>query len=823
MHREPILALAAWLTLSASALAQTWEPGPTLPTGGAPRQYAAGVNQNGVLYALGGTPWTNGVDGDGVVHQLVGATWVETAPLDGMGPVIGGAAGMDALGRIVLYGGYIMDDGGPGDDKAYDPNQGPNVSIAARNAPDSAIGHFAWAADDAGRLYGFGGGPGAGGPNSGYCDRYDGLADAWTVLAPMPTAVADACAAYDGNGHMLVFGGINQAGNARLANVAQYDIASNTWSDAAVPDMPVALSGARAVLGADGRIYVLGGETGPIGAGTTQAAVYKLDFGSNAWTVVASMSTPRKWFACTLGSDDYIYAIGGDNDTGGTNTVEKLFTPRCPTITAGPDALAAWRGTIASFAVTVTGAAPFMYQWRKDDVALSDGPTGTGSVVSGADSATLIISNPDENDIAAYDVVVTNACGTVVSGSADLSIRVPPVIPTNWEVSSIHPAWAQYSSYARGISNGRIGGSANTPTVLPDGRTFNLDHPIVWDVATLSPTDVTPPGSVGGGIYDVEGDLLVGWFWHTWECWGGGQPWTCAWQSAGYWTAPAMSFQEAVHSSGAEYDWLNATDGQRMVGTLVYEWSEFNYEAQGHYWPTPNQVVTLHFAGASDSYASAVDGARQFGSYYASGSTHAVMWSGSAASRVDLHPAGYTGSSISGAGDGQAVGSAGSHAGLWVNSAAAFIDLNPPGAASSGAVAAHQGMQAGSTPDGAALWTGTPESWFNLGAFLPPGFTASFAEDFEIAPDGVVTVVGYGYNVETGRYEALMWRSVAAPACPGDLDGDGDVDLADLSALLTNYGAGAGMTYADGDIDGDGDVDLADLSALLTAFGTACN
>ncbi len=822
MHRTSIMAFAAWLTASASTLAQTWEPGPALPTAGAPRQYAAGINRNGTLYALGGTPWTNGVDGDGVVHQLAGGTWMEIAPLDGMGPVVGGAAGVDALGRVVLYGGFILGDDGPGDDKAYDPVEGPNVSIAARNAPGSAIGHFAWAVDGEGRLYGFGGGPGGGGPNSGYCDRYDGNADAWTVLAPMPTRVADACAVYDGNGHMLVFGGINQAGNARVANVAQYDIASNTWTDTAVPDMPAALSGARAVLGADGRVYVFGGESGPIGAGTTQSAVYKLDLGSNVWTPVASMSTPRKWFACALGSDDYIYAVGGDNDAGGTNTVEKLFTPRCPTIAAGPDPLAAWRGTIASFAVTVTGAPPFTYRWRKDGVELSDGPTGNGSVVSGATSATLAVIDPDESDIGAYDVVITNACGTVVSGSADLSIRVPPVIPTDWEVFNIHPAWAENSSYARGVSNRRIGGSANTPTILPDGRTFSLDHPIVWDAETLSHADVTPPDSVGGSIYDVEGDLLVGWFWHTWDCWGGSQWWTCAWQSGGYWAAPALSFQEAVHSSGAEYDFLNATDGQRMVGTLVYEWSEGNYEAQGHYWPTPNQVVTLHFAGASDSYVSAVDGARQFGSYYASGSTHAVMWTGSAASHVDLHPAGYASSSISGAGDGQAVGVAGSHAGLWVNSAAAFIDLNPPGVTSSGAVAAHQGMQAGSTPDGAALWTGAPESWFNLGAFLPPGFTASVAEDFEIDADGTVTVVGYGFNAQTARYEALMWRAVAAPDCPGDLDGDADVDLADLSALLTHFGTAAGATAEDGDLDGDGDVDLADLSELLSAYGSSC-
>lgn len=30
------------------------------------------------------------------------------------------------------------------------------------------------------------------------------------------------------------------------------------------------------------------------------------------------------------------------------------------------------------------------------------------------------------------------------------------------------------------------------------------------------------------------------------------------------------------------------------------------------------------------------------------------------------------------------------------------------------------------------------------------------------------------------------------------------------------------MMVADGDLDGDAEVDLADLSSLLTAFGTSC-
>jgi hypothetical protein len=53
----------------------------------------------------------------------------------------------------------------------------------------------------------------------------------------------------------------------------------------------------------------------------------------------------------------------------------------------------------------------------------------------------------------------------------------------------------------------------------------------------------------------------------------------------------------------------------------------------------------------------------------------------------------------------------------------------------------------------------------------------------------------------------------------GDLDGDGDVDLCDLSILLSNYGAMSGMAYEDGDLDNDGDVDSSDLAQLLADYG----
>jgi hypothetical protein len=55
------------------------------------------------------------------------------------------------------------------------------------------------------------------------------------------------------------------------------------------------------------------------------------------------------------------------------------------------------------------------------------------------------------------------------------------------------------------------------------------------------------------------------------------------------------------------------------------------------------------------------------------------------------------------------------------------------------------------------------------------------------------------------------------PPCPADLDGDGDVDTADLLALLGDWGCEGPDCV--GDVDFDQDTDTADLLALLAAWG----
>jgi hypothetical protein len=174
-------------------------------------------------------------------------------------------------------------------------------------------------------------------------------------------------------------------------------------------------------------------------------------------------------------------------------------------------------------------------------------------------------------------------------------------------------------------------------------------------------------------------------------------------------------------------------------------------------------VTNLHSPpGAYESFAYGVCGGQQAGTTL-SDMLHASLWSGSAASWVNLTPAGASSSAAFGISSGnggaqQVVGSAlvGStnHASLWTDSAASWVDLNPAGATESEAFGVGGGQQVGyaylpTQGTRAILWSGTAASWVNL----HPSYH-SVSQAFGISDDGQ-------QQVGWADTEACLWNGSA--------------------------------------------------------------
>lgn len=94
---------------------------------------------------------------------------------------------------------------------------------------------------------------------------------------------------------------------------------------------------------------------------------------------------------------------------------------------------------------------------------------------------------------------------------------------------------------------------------------------------------------------------------------------------------------------------------------------------------------------------------------------------------------------------------------------------------------------------------------------------------FSIQGNGNFTQNGPAVGSQaTAPTEIAVWMPSAA--CAGDVNGDGVIDLNDLSLLLSSFGLCAGHPafLASADFDADGCIALADLTVLLAAFGGAC-
>lgn len=193
---------------------------------------------------------------------------------------------------------------------------------------------------------------------------------------------------------------------------------------------------------------------------------------------------------------------------------------------------------------------------------------------------------------------------------------------------------------------------------------------------------------------------------------------------------------------------------------------------------TANSAVDLNptSLGITNSYGFSTDGAQQVGDGYGAGTGndfHALLWTGSAGSAVDLNPTslGITNSDAYDLSGNQQVGYGTGSTGykqafLWTGTAASAVDLNPTskGYESSNAYGIGGNQQVGdgftsTSDDRALLWTGSANSVVNLS---PSGLGMTDSTAF--GTNGYQQV-GYGDGSGTDEYtNALLWNGTAASA-----------------------------------------------------------
>jgi N-acetylneuraminic acid mutarotase len=195
------------------------------------------------------------------------------------------------------------------------------VSVAERDASELDVGELRWLK----REFGFYcielhadakevafvvGGMSVGNARLASMERYDVASGAWREAAPIATGRAEFGLCELSNSDLYATGGSN-SDDVRLASVERYDASLDTWS--AAPSMPRPRWD-HCTCAVGDAIYVLGGtEEKESRDKVSVNSVLKFDRRMQTWSEVAPMTEKRDDAgACVLGGD--IYVFGGQNE-----------------------------------------------------------------------------------------------------------------------------------------------------------------------------------------------------------------------------------------------------------------------------------------------------------------------------------------------------------------------------------------------------------------------------------------------------------------------------------------------------------------------------
>jgi hypothetical protein len=183
-------------------------------------------------------------------------------------------------------------------------------------------------------------------------------------------------------------------------------------------------NGAVSALRSDGGFLYVGGAFSTAGGmSTSRLARWN---SANGWSLVAGGADASVVAMTSLNGEVH---VGGtfDNVAGGnlnSPAWARYSETGTPWISQHPLPRAVNCDQSATFAVVpASGYAGLNYQWRKDGMPVSNGPTGHGSVIAGAQTAQLTISYVSGSDAGGYSCEVSNGCGSALSLAASLTLN----------------------------------------------------------------------------------------------------------------------------------------------------------------------------------------------------------------------------------------------------------------------------------------------------------------------------------------------------------------------------------------------------------------
>lgn len=163
--------------------------------------------------------------------------------------------------------------------------------------------------------------------------------------------------------------------------------------------------------------------------------------GSTYAGVTSNTLTISNVQAADAGSYDVVVTNPGGDTVSDTATLATTSTPQAPVIVAELSDETVLATETAHFSVVVNGTSPLTYVWSKGGVTLANGTTAQGSVISGADTSSLTITNATLLDAGAYGVSVTNSVNSDTS-AATLTVNKAPTIITQPQTAIVNPGVA---------------------------------------------------------------------------------------------------------------------------------------------------------------------------------------------------------------------------------------------------------------------------------------------------------------------------------------------------------------------------------------------